>query len=409
MEMSIFIYGEVIMNLKHNKSLDIRYSMIHGLYWMTYCTMMGYASVFLLHKGFNNSLIGVILAVSNIIATVAQPALATYVDRTNKISLKNLIAIIVSGVIGFSISVNFLKSPSIILIAVIIIVFTLTMSLQPLINSLSFEFESHGYEVNFGLARGIGSVSYAVISLILGYIVEKYNPDILPIFYVVLTIGLVILIYTFSLPKGAKSQLVHERHYSRKGSNINIIGFCKKYKKFMVFLLGVICIFLDHTIINNFFIQIMTNVGGNSKDMGNAIFLAAVLELPTMSLFFKIKEKISCRKLLVISSAAFTIKHIITYFASSVAMIYVAQVVQVAGYALFIPASVYYVSRLIDKSDMVKGQALVTGAITVSGVFASLSGGILIDTLGVSSMLLIGAIVSVIGTILIFFTIEEFN
>ena len=141
--------------------------------------------------------------------------------------------------------------------------------------------------------------------------------------------------------------------------------------------------------------------------MGNAIFLAAVLELPTMSLFAKMKDKISCKKLIMISGIAFSVKHIITYFATSVAIIYLAQVIQIAGYALFIPASVYYVSRLIDKSDMIKGQALVTGAITISGVFASLSGGILIDTLGVNSMLLIGAIVSILGTILIFFTTEE--
>lgn len=395
------------MNLKNNKSLDIRYSMIHGLYWMTYCAMIGYASVFLLNKGFNNSLIGVILAASNIIATVAQPAFAAYADSKNKISLKNLISLIIIVIIAGSFSVNFFKSPSITLIAVIIMVFTLTMSLQPLINSLSFEFESYGYEVNFGLARGIGSVSYAIISLLLGYVVEKYNPEVLPVFYVLLTIGLIILIYTFSLPRETNSTMAHERHCVRIGSDISIIGFCKKYKKFMIFLLGIICIFLDHTIINNFFIQVMTNVGGTSKDMGNAIFLAAVLELPTMSLFTKMKDKINCRKLIMISGAAFTVKHIITYFSTSVVMIYLAQIIQIAGYALFIPASVYYVSRLIDKSDMVKGQALVTGAITISGVFASLLGGILIDTLGVSPMLLIGAIVSIFGTILIFFTTEE--
>lgn len=395
------------MNLKHNKSLDIRYSMIHGLYWMTYCAMIGYASIFLLNKGFNNSLIGVILAASNIIAAVAQPTFAAYADSKRKISLKNLISLIVIMIIGGSISVNFFKSPSVALIILIIVVFTLTMSLQPLINSLSFEFESHGYEVNFGLARGIGSVSYAVISLLLGYVVEKHNPEVLPIFYVLLTCGLIIFIYTFSLPKGVNSSIAHERHRVKSGSDISIIGFCKKYKKFMLFLLGVICVFLDHTIINNFFIQVMTNVGGTSKDMGNAIFLAAVLELPTMSLFAKMKDKISCKKLIMISGIAFSVKHIITYFATSVAIIYLAQVIQIAGYALFIPASVYYVSRLIDKSDMIKVQALVTGAITISGVFASLSGGILIDTLGVNSMLLIGAIVSILGTILIFFTTEE--
>lgn len=395
------------MNLKHNKSLDTRYSMIHGLYWMTYCAVIGYASVFLLNKGFNNSLIGVILAVSNIIATIAQPAFATYIEGKSKISLKNLISLLVIAIIIGSISVNFFTSPSAILIAIIIMVFTLTMSLQPLINSLSFEFEIHGYEVNFGLARGIGSVSYALISLFLGYAVEKYSPEILPIFYVFLTFGLVIFIYTFSLPKGADSIRAQREQYVDNKINISIIGFCKKYKKFMIFLLGVICIFLDHTIINNFFIQIMTNVGGDSKDMGNAIFFAAVLELPTMALFNKMKEKISCKNLIMISSVAFTAKHIVTYFSTSVAMIYLAQIIQIAGYALFTPASVYYVSRLVDKKDMVKGQALVTGAITVSGVFASLSGGILIDTLGVSPMLLIGSIVSIIGTILILFTTEE--
>lgn len=42
------------------------------------------------------------------------------------------------------------------------------------------------------------------------------------------------------------------------------------------------------------------------------------------------------------------------------------------AYALFIPASVYYVNKKIAVADRVKGQSLVTTSMTLSGVFAEL-------------------------------------
>ena len=56
---------------------------------------------------------------------------------------------------------------------------------------------------------------------------------------------------------------------------------------------------------------------------------------------------------------------------------------------------------------MNKGQALVTGAMTLAGVFASLAGGVLLDALGVSKVLMIGAIISVLGTICMFVSVED--
>ena len=71
-----------------------------------------------------------------------------------------------------------------------------------------------------------------------------------------------------------------------------MLRFAGKYKKFIVFLLGFVFVYFAHTIINNFFIQLITNVGGNSSDMGNAVFLAAMLELPTMAYFTKLSKKL---------------------------------------------------------------------------------------------------------------------
>lgn len=391
-----------------SKSLDIRYACIHGFYWMICCSMIGYASVFLLDKGFSNAIIGVVLSVSNILAVVGQPVLATYMDKTTKLSLRMLISFMLVGIIVLSSLLVFIGGTSALMIGLVIIVFTLMLVIQPFINSLTFAFEKQGVNINFGLARGLGSVAYAVISLLLGNIVNQYSPEVLPFFYVGLSLCLLGFIYTFYLPNDKKEKLKEPvKTVKPVQEKVSMIDFFKKYRKFMVLLAATVLLFFDHSLINNFFIQVIKQIGGNPSDMGNAIFLAAMLELPTMALFAKFRSRIGCKKMLLISAVFFSAKHILTYFAINMVMIYMAQILQMFAYAIFIPATVYYIGQLVDEHDLVKGQALMTGAMTLSSVFASLAGGVLLDSLGVTTVLLIGAIISVLGTLLVFASVED--
>lgn len=390
--------------MENHKSLDIRYACIHGFYWMICCAMTGYASVFLLDKGFNNTTIGIVLSISSILAVFGQPAIASYMDKTAKLSLRMLISIILVCIIALSTVLSFVSGASLFLVVLVIIVFTLMLVLQPFINSLTFIFEKHDIHINFGLARGIGSVAYAIMSLILGNIVKTYSPGLLPYFYIGLSLCALAFVYTFTLP-GGKDEIVQVEKGAEK--QLSLGQFVSKYKSFMLVLVATVLLFFDHSVINNFFIQVVLHIGGNSADMGNAIFLAAVLELPTMALFATFQKKIGCRQMMIISAIFFSAKHILTYFAANMFMIYIAQILQMFAYAVFIPASVYYVSQLVDARDMNKGQALFTGAMTLAGVFASLAGGILLDALGVSKVLLIGAVVSVIGTVFMLMSVED--
>lgn len=388
-----------------NKSLDIRYACIHGFYWMLCCSMIGYASVFLLDKGFTNTTIGTVLAISNILAVFGQPAVASYMDKTSKLSLRMLISLILVVIIAISLVLCFLTGASMVMVVLTIVAFTLMLTLQPFINSLTFAFEKNGIHINFGLARGIGSVAYAVMSLILGNLVAAFSPELLPFFYVGLSLCALFFVYTFFLP-GHKDEIVHQEKETEH-DQLSMGQFIKKYKTFMLLLVATVLLFFNHSVINNFFIQVVNHINGNSADMGNAIFLAAVLELPTMALFTKFQQKIGCKNMMLISAVFFSVKHVLTYFAVNMFMIYVAQVMQMLAYAVFIPASVYYVSQLVEEHDMNKGQALVTGAMTLASVFASLAGGVLLDALGVSKVLMIGAIISVLGTICMFISVED--
>lgn len=175
----------------------------------------------------------------------------------------------------------------------------------------------------------------------------------------------------------------------------------------MIFVVGVVLVFFTHTIINNFFIQVITPIGGTESQMGIAVFIAAIVELPAMAMFNIMRKKINCARLLKLSVVMFALKHLLTFLATNIFMIYVAQVLQIGAYAIFIPASVYYVNEVISKQDLVKGQSMVTVGITASGIIANFAGGILLDAVGVYHLLMIGVVVSVVGGLIVFGSIEK--
>ena len=57
------------------------------------------------------------------------------------------------------------------------------------------------------LLRGLGSVAYAIASLALGHIVESFSPGILPLFYILFTVLLFIVVKMFVLPKEFKNDV----------------------------------------------------------------------------------------------------------------------------------------------------------------------------------------------------------
>ncbi len=394
--------------MKKEKVLDIKYAGSQIFYFAAFCAMMGYASVYLLDKKFNNSTIGIVLAVSNIIAVIAQPMLASFADKHKKIELRQMLSIIMMIVIALSAILYIVPVTGMMILILVVTIFALMSSIMPLMNSLAFTFEKYGIHINYGLARGLGSVAYAVTSMALGHIVADYSPELLPLFYIIFSVLLYLVVKVFVLPKG-DYQIIEDNHQEKEETTTQLSfgQFCAKYKKFIVFLLGFVLVYFAHTIINNFFIQIINNIGGNSSDMGNAIFLAAMLELPTMAYFNQLSKKVNCGTLIKFSIIMFLVKHVITFFATNMLMIYIGQVCQMFAYALFIPASVYYVNEKIAVADRVKGQSMVTTAMTLSGVFANFIGGILLDAIGVHEVLLVGVVLSVVGAIIVCLTAEK--
>lgn len=404
---------KVVINISNNLKYTIKYSAVHCFYWSISCSSLNFASVFLLSRHFSNGQIGLVLALANVFGVVFQPAIAAFADKTHKISMKNL-AVILVGAAGVLAAARFFLSGLFWVLALLLVLeLTILFTLQPLVNFLGMQMINEGVGINFGLARGLGSMAFAVLSVALGFLVEHFSTDFLPAmstaFYVLLGIG----IYTFTNKRHAKPE---ENDSERKtveikekseGKPDGFFSFILHNKKFCILIIAVSLTFCSHFMINNYLIQVTKNVGGTAREMGIATGLAAAIELPAMILFGFLVRKFRSSSILKYSLFFFMAKALVTLLAANVWMLYVAQMIQCSSYALFIPASIYYVNIIIKRKDMAKGQAFMTSAITLGGVAASLLGGWLLDGPGVGGMLFVGFLSSILGLIVGLFSIEK--
>lgn len=386
------------------KRLTFKYGLVQGAYWMAYCTIHAYAAVFLIDHGFGNGQIGVMLALANILAVILQPIVGAKLDVAKKITVRDVLLLASAAMMIISALLLVLRENAVLSGILFLICYMFQMICQPLTTTLSYEFINRGHQMNFGLARGCGSILFAVVSTMIGAVIQSTGIIVLPITSILLFLIYFLSIYALKLP----AETVAKENLSDKAdAHTGFLAFVKHYQKFTWFLGAVVLVFFTHNLINDFMIRVITPIGGNSSSMGYALALAAVFELPAMALFDKLKNRINCGTLLKCSLFFFTVKSCVSFIAWNMAVYYFAMSLQAVAYALFIPAAVYYVNQKMEPLDLVKGQAYVTGGITLGGVFGTILGGFLLDHISVGSTLLIATVVSAVGSLIAFIFVEK--
>jgi PPP family 3-phenylpropionic acid transporter len=418
--------GEAMEKLA--KQLTVKYAFLQSAYWISECSIYSFAAVYLQYKNFDNTQIGFVLSFAAILSILLQPVIAAIADKTKKVSLRFMVLLLIVIVIGMTLLLYVMQDSFWVTAMVFILINAIQFTLNPLFNSLALEYLNIGIPMNYGLARGTGSICYAVMSYFLGNLVDSYSAGIiLPIFlvsYIIAVFAVVLFKINIhkSVTKGTypenltDSEISSVRYHPQNETEVlepekapsGIFSFFITYKKFTVLLIGIAMVFYSHSLINTYLINIIKQVGGSGSDLGISLSIAAGLELPTMAVFIYLVRKISCHKLLIISAFFFFIKAVVTWLAPNVFMIYVSQIFQMLSFALYTPASIYYVNEIVGEHDRVKGQAMLgVAALGIAGTAANISGGKILDSLGVSQMLLVGTLVTFLGFLLVCFSVEK--
>lgn len=384
----------------NTRKLMIQYCILQGSYWASFCVIYAFATVFLLSRGFESSMIGVIIAAGNILGVILQPMVASIADRSEKISLHKLTAMLSIIMILLLVLLYFVPNGLLAVAVLFLLTDTFLQVIQPLINSVSVYYVNQGVSVDFGAARGIGSLSYAAASYILGIVVEKFGTR--SILMAGILVALVLLVTVLSMPVLSSSAASRPKEKEPEQNDAGLLVFAGRYKNFMLTLAGITLLFTFHNMNNAYLIKVIENVGGTSADMGRMLSIAAVTELPVMFLFSRISKHFKSSTLLMVSSAFFAIRAAGFMLAGNVMTMYLAAMLQIGSFALYIPSSVYYVNETMLDQDKFKGQAVMTATNTLGGVFGSLFGGFLIDNAGVGAMNTVCFAMAAAGAVLVF-------
>lgn len=390
--------------------LNLQYISMQIPYWMGYSVLGTFTSVFLLSRDFSNSQIGLVLALANLLAAVVQPFLASFADRMTHIRLSQLAAVMALLLVGFSGILLLLPKAFLILAFMYVLLYTCLVLLQPLTIAIGTFFISRGYSLNFGVARGLGSLAFAGAAAVTGRLIERFSPTI--ILYLLIGIFLFFALMAVLIDtrkqggKYSESQITAQQPENQAEEPIGLMAFAKEYRRFMLLLVGVSLLFVFHVIINSYMFQIIQPLGGSAANAGSSLSVAALSELPTMFFFSWLLKKFKIKSLMRLAACFFSVKAVLILFAGDLLLINIAQSLQMVGFAMHTMASVYYTNQIIPQKDLVKGQTLMAMANTLGGIIGSFLGGQMLSFLSVSAMLLIGTLISVIGTLIVWLSVE---
>ena len=391
-----------------SKKYRLKYVFLEALYWSSVCPVSGFMVAYMQSKGYSSTYLGIMMAVSNIVLAFLQPLIASAVDRSEKLTLRmvnvtfTLITLI--SCILMIVTDNVVWA----LTGVVTLAITTVNAMQPFTNAVSVELSEKGIDVNFGFCRAFGSLAYAITSTVTGKLMSSMGYDVMP--YISIVILVLLLISCLIMDDGSKYGKEAVRQQADDKEEAKSLGrFLADNKKFCLFLLATICIFHTHMASNNYLINVVENVGGDSASQGVAASIGALCELPVMLLFSFLCSRFKVQNLIKLGGVFFVIKFILLTIGSSIPAIYAAEIFQGFSYAVLIPANVYYVGHLFSGADMNKGQSLSTAAMCVATVTASIIGGYFIDAYGVTTMMTVSTAISAVGVVILFLSLEEFK
>lgn len=385
------------MNITKANKAKITYMLSQAVFWCTYGISWSYTASFLSSKGYSSFIIGLVTGIGAVISVILQPVIAAVTRRFKILCTKRNIIILKFLSLAASAFIM-LNPPGAYTTAVLFTVLTaIDASIPSMLSTLAMDYINSGNQLNFGLARGCGSISYAVFTLILGYVVQYLGADILMTMYIALGIINIITVLLFPSDKCDNQTNVTDLELN-KDSNI-----IRKYPFLIFFLTACVLLYIAHNIFNVFLLNIVQRAGGDNTNLGIALAISAFVELPAMAAIVKIAKKISIEKVILISSISFTLKAAACVFAVSIPAVYAVSAMQMIAFALFTPGSVYFINKHMQPHDSAIGQALI-GSCTLGlgGTLGNIIGGLVIDIAGLTPTLIFSAILSACGTVVMF-------
>jgi PPP family 3-phenylpropionic acid transporter len=243
---------------------------------------------------------------------------------------------------------------------------------------------------SYGRIRAWGSISFIVMVLVLGKIIDLYSVDII-----------LVLILAGSLMLAAISVAIPAIQTPKKDLLTPGAGSLLE-KRVLVFLFCAFLMLVSHGAYYGFFSIHLANMGYGSTFIGITWALASTAEILVMIKSDRIFSRFSLENVLFFSFMVATVRWMILFFAQSATLILLSQILHAVTYGTFHMASILYIDRLAPEKAKTLGQA-VNNALTYGlglmvGFFVN---GYVYEITGSFTLFLMSSLIALAGGLLL--------
>jgi PPP family 3-phenylpropionic acid transporter len=204
---------------------------------------------------------------------------------------------------------------------------------------------------SYGRIRAWGSISFIVVVLVLGKIIDLYSVEII----VVLILAGFLMLSTIST-RIPEIQIAKKKQLTPEAKRLAEI-------RVLVFLFCAFLMLVSHSAYYGFFSIHLENLGYGSTFIGLAWAVASTAEILVMIRSDKLFKRFSLQTVLIFSFMVAALRWLILFWAQSAPAILLSQVLHAVTYGAFHMASILYIDQLAPDNAKTLGQA-VNNAVT---------------------------------------------
>ncbi len=358
-------------------------SAFYLIYFAAAGALFPYLNLYFKQVGMTTQQIGVLAALPTIATLIAAPLWGGIADAFN-LHKRLLPLVIVGAMLPIP---GFMESQAFVLLAVFVLMHSITTApIVPLADNAVLEFLGDASD-DYGKLRIWGAVGFGLAAWGAGYLAEKWGISTVFIVYMVGMALTALLARKFPAPPPIQPdsflpglrQMVRDRRW---------LGFLTA-----IFIVGV-----GFSILNNYFVIYLTDLGAGETLFGLSVAAAGVSELPIYMLSPYLLKTWKPRGMLLVAFVAFSIRGIAYSMIQDPRWAVAAQLLHGPSFSALWIAAVLYAGKITPKGLGASAQSAL-GAVMfgLAGGGGALVGAQLYDTVGPQMMFRIAALFGVVG------------
>ena len=345
-----------------------RLSLFIIAYYVTNSCYQGFIAKYYQDIGISPTQFTVLMAATPLVSIFMQPTWGMFGDRARS---RNQILRVMTGIAAVFIVLYRLSDSFWWLLPISCLFAACYTSIQPMGDSIVLE-SLLGRNLPFGPIRLTGCLSFAVMSVVFGMIMQGRLEFTVYLTFLMLA---VVFLATYSLPETRGHQSV--------GRKMNLTALLKQRELMGLFAL-VTMLQLTMGYFYSFYPIYFTALPGGTVDLlGWCFFIAAVFEVPFLLKADALFEKLGVGRLMVLSAVACTARWALLAATSNIFAAMAGQVLHGFGFIVITVSMAKYINHTVPGELKASGQMLLAVVgFGIARVFGILGGGLLAEAMG---------------------------